>query len=101
MSAVRLLRKQVGWGADAPFTGSSVTLPQNQDLHLSAHPARPLRISWHVLDQGAFLCGVAGDSFDRSEEHTSELQTHSDLVCRLLLEKKKNTSRTTRQLTPR
>src|SRR5438034_5841551 len=26
---------------------------------------------------------------DRSEEHTSELQSHSDLVCRLLLEKKK------------
>src|SRR5260221_10881083 len=28
--------------------------------------------------------------FSRSEEHTSELQSHSDLVCRLLLEKKKN-----------
>src|SRR5260221_4854863 len=27
----------------------------------------------------------------RSEEHTSELQSHSDLVCRLLLEKEKNT----------
>src|SRR5438034_6589954 len=27
--------------------------------------------------------------FSRSEEHTSELQSHSDLVCRLLLEKKK------------
>src|SRR5438132_13905504 len=26
----------------------------------------------------------------RSEEHTSELQSHSDLVCRLLLEKKKS-----------
>src|SRR5438034_7456172 len=31
---------------------------------------------------------------ERSEEHTSELQSHSDLVCRLLLEKKK--PRTTR-----
>src|SRR5438132_2309519 len=29
----------------------------------------------------------------RSEEHTSELQSHSDLVCRLLLEKKKLTHR--------
>src|SRR5438132_10075425 len=28
-------------------------------------------------------------NFLRSEEHTSELQSHSDLVCRLLLEKKK------------
>src|SRR5438132_9272615 len=30
----------------------------------------------------------------RSEEHTSELQSHSDLVCRLLLEKKKNNQST-------
>src|SRR5436190_24284479 len=30
---------------------------------------------------------------ERSEEHTSELQSHSDLVCRLLLEKKKKTTR--------
>src|SRR5438132_11227240 len=29
---------------------------------------------------------------ERSEEHTSELQSHSDLVCRLLLEKKKKRS---------
>src|SRR5260221_5284163 len=27
--------------------------------------------------------------FSRSEEHTSELQSHSDIVCRLLLDKKK------------
>src|SRR2546428_1224918 len=30
---------------------------------------------------------------DRSEEHTSELQSRSDLVCRLLLEKKKTVPR--------
>src|SRR5436190_13414022 len=32
---------------------------------------------------------VSGSRAARSEEHTSELQSHSDLVCRLLLEKKK------------
>src|SRR5438270_6422594 len=32
----------------------------------------------------------------RSEEHTSELQSQSNLVCRLLLEKKKNKTETTR-----
>src|SRR5947207_8711406 len=31
----------------------------------------------------------APEGAPRSEEHTSELQSHSDLVCRLLLEKKK------------
>src|SRR2546428_6925188 len=34
---------------------------------------------------------AAGGAFVRSEEHTSELQSRSDLVCRLLLEKKKRT----------
>src|SRR5438132_4486974 len=32
-------------------------------------------------------------TISRSEEHTSELQSHSDLVCRLLLEKKKRRER--------
>src|SRR2546421_1403651 len=33
--------------------------------------------------------GLAGGWAERSEEHTSELQSRSDIVCRLLLEKKK------------
>src|SRR5258705_3308629 len=37
----------------------------------------------------AFLTALAG-TFSRSEEHTSELQSLRHLVCRLLLEKKKN-----------
>src|SRR5260221_5385877 len=37
-----------------------------------------------VVNTCAFI-----DKAKRSEEHTSELQSHSDLVCRLLLEKKK------------
>src|SRR4030066_1989405 len=35
----------------------------------------------------------------RSEEHTSELQSHLNLVCRLLLEKKKNQKNGTRKTT--
>src|SRR5260221_1793899 len=35
------------------------------------------------------VIGKVLHGFIRSEEHTSELQSHSDLVCRLLLEKKK------------
>src|SRR5438034_6601470 len=37
------------------------------------------------------LTRALGALSHRSEEHTSELQSHSDLVCRLLLEKKKKT----------
>src|SRR2546430_12242827 len=42
------------------------------------------------------MAGLAvrlGGRRSRSEEHTSELQSQSNLVCRLLLEKKKNTSK--------
>src|SRR5207249_8627314 len=46
--------------------------------HLSALPA--------VVDRALAEAGLA-----RSEEHTSELQSRFDLVCRLLLEKKKKT----------
>src|SRR2546430_5195725 len=38
---------------------------------------------------------------DRSEEHTSELQSQSNLVCRLLLEKKKNETQAFRLLAQR
>src|SRR5260370_32585340 len=49
--------------------------PRRTSLSSSARPAHQLRV---------LLVGL------RSEEHTSELQSHLNLVCRLLLEKKKN-----------
>src|SRR2546422_2984552 len=42
-----------------------------------------------LVDAVAFVDGAAGD---RSEEHTSELQSRLHLVCRLLLEKKKKSN---------
>src|SRR5438034_3706559 len=54
------------------------------------------RAGWRTLTLAEFSQRVAHPAsriphpeFLRSEEHTSELQSHSDLVCRLLLEKKK------------
>src|SRR3712207_8187371 len=41
----------------------------------------------------AFLTKLGGDGAPRSEEHTSELQSRQYLVCRLLLEKKKQTDK--------
>src|SRR2546428_9257699 len=43
-------------------------------------------------DGKAYQAVLTPISFPRSEEHTSELQSRSDLVCRLLLEKKKKYS---------
>src|SRR5438132_3330859 len=62
------------------------------DFRGSSHLANPKASS--RPDCAPAQCPDAGISRDasaprRSEEHTSELQSHSDLVCRLLLEKKK------------
>src|SRR5256886_9173007 len=51
--------------------------------------------SWGYDEEGIWVDKGCGGEFtlgrgDRSEEHTSELQSQSNLVCRLLLEKKKN-----------
>src|SRR5437588_5300184 len=57
-------------------------------LGLSAAAASPSEID----KAAAAMAGKEASftqRFTRSEEHTSELQSHSDLVCRLLLEKKK------------
>src|SRR3989475_4579472 len=70
------------------------------EAHLVAVPGTPLYHlllggqSWTVAAQpleggvGRWALGVVGERV-RSEEHTSELQSQSNLVCRLLLEKKK------------
>src|SRR5690242_18521590 len=66
---------------------------------IDAHPAfRPRAFLDELppLDAfGALIFQVVGQQLSvpatRSEEHTSELQSHVNLVCRLLLEKKKKT----------
>src|SRR2546422_6574914 len=51
----------------------------------------PSRMSTDVaLSSISLVAGLSGRNRPRSEEHTSELQSRLHLVCRLLLEKKKN-----------
>src|SRR5206468_7852035 len=76
--------------------------PTTELYTLSLHDALPIFIREFgaskleqrmVLDAGSrvlrFETEVDWQDHPRSEEHTSELQSRSDLVCRLLLEKKK------------
>src|SRR2546430_9071278 len=51
------------------------------------------KLSRASKDGAAIELVLVGPSFERSEEHTSELQSQSNLVCRLLLEKKKKQNR--------
>src|SRR2546430_9021965 len=70
--------------------------PARQPPHRQAEPLE-LRLRGAVVALGRMKLGVAALQVGRveqvrqrrSEEHTSELQSQSNLVCRLLLEKKK------------
>src|SRR5256885_7587344 len=52
------------------------------------------QIVLHVVNHGSYHRGFVSDMMYRSEEHTSELQSPCNLVCRLLLEKKKKNNHT-------
>src|SRR5699024_12650242 len=94
------------------FTAPPTTQPSTLSLHdalpISAARARPrpptrpdlrarapgggrspCRRRSRAPDSGSW-CRTIWSSRERSEEHTSELQSRFDLVCRLLLEKKKH-----------
>src|SRR5206468_12065037 len=58
-----------------------------------ARGIEPDYVIGHSVGEFAAIA-ACGAMSDRSEEHTSELQSRSDLVCRLLLEKKKKQLKT-------
>src|SRR6266853_6796929 len=61
---------------------------------LSLHDALPIRGVRVDKRESPRLPGQRDSGRVRSEEHTSELQSQSNLVCRLLLEKKKKKKKT-------
>src|SRR5260221_9989861 len=69
------------------FIGKPISLDGSRRLHelkVKATEMLSLIQETKPSNENARMIALA-----RSEEHTSELQSHSDLVCRLLLEKKK------------
>src|SRR5207249_12188056 len=100
-----------------PPSATCTTAAPPQTYSLSLHDALPISAAWELLWDAreaysrakeaqtkamtnapgeaqlarAFesLLAAEGSDWCRSEEHTSELQSRFDLVCRLLLEKKK------------
>src|SRR5260221_8682423 len=60
-----------------------------QSLEVHKRMPVPFERARTLLICGTILRRAKRQISRRSEEHTSELQSHSDLVCRLLLEKKK------------
>src|SRR5438067_6902926 len=72
-----------------PRPPRSTLFPYTTLFRSLAAVRRQRRRSRQVGGQRSEVARQPDDSGDRSEEHTSELQSRFDLVCRLLLEKKK------------
>src|SRR5256885_7651172 len=83
----------------------STIAPFTDDVEVQRRTFRGLRALRDGLqEEGLWLptlsMGMSADygpALERSEEHTSELQSPCNLVCRLLLEKKKKTERSIQQ----
>src|SRR5206468_12337683 len=87
-----------------PATTEIYTLSLHDALPIWVIPARRWRVCAAIVRvavsklarSSTARCNRHDRRADRSEEHTSELQSRSDLVCRLLLEKKKKKQKKTK-----
>src|SRR5260221_2598735 len=93
---IRRIQKKAASFEAAFVVGSSLELGLDHELHDASGSCRALEVSirtaWRRHRSGDLAERTRRQVSIRSEEHTSELQSHSDLVCRLLLEKKKTKS---------
>src|SRR3989454_11689176 len=74
---------------DSGILGRQLQLGRGSDTVVGVAPERFTGVNLENVDAWVPLTGAATELM-RSEEHTSELQSPCNLVCRLLLEKKKN-----------
>src|SRR5688572_31247023 len=68
-------------------TISNIVVTLSINIEIVAVNTQNITINFHIFPLEALL--ILTPRYSRSEEHTSELQSQSNLVCRLLLEKKK------------
>src|SRR5690606_7718441 len=98
-----VMKRQVGGGGSGGAGTTSVQMVEERTGAGAAHPAgaqlrrrlgradlRAVPESRRASPTAAAAPAAPGDGGARSEEHTSELQSRENLVCRLLLEKKKS-----------
>src|SRR2546429_4891650 len=74
--------------------GQSTAKHRGSHLPCCGHACMHLRSTQKGNGRLVFSAKVASSDSKRSEEHTSELQSRLNLVCRLLLEKKKKSNAT-------
>src|SRR3712207_7223945 len=103
-----MVEKHLPGGADIHGGGTDLRFPHHENelaQSAGAHPDRTFVRAWAhhgmvTLGAGGKMAKSLGNILDveRSEEHTSELQSRQYLVCRLLLEKKDTVGRHCRVL---
>src|SRR5690242_21166272 len=84
--------------SSSPSAVLQSSLESRLRARLDVHGSPEYVLTWKTWDMpsGPLICALRASARPtsgngcRSEEHTSELQSHVNLVCRLLLEKKKN-----------
>src|SRR2546430_12747523 len=92
--ASRKLNSAAAAGPRPPHRAAHTVDPERETPRNTAATAcaNPIPTATPTVGSGRMPLSRRVDQFmNRSEEHTSELQSQSNLVCRLLLEKKKHT----------
>src|SRR5258708_23147030 len=90
IAGAELAAQPAGDGRPAPLFPRHFPLVDElaADHERRLSPLHDVQVLFRLVELGIAGCATQ----DRSEEHTSELQSPDHLVCRLLLEKKKNTT---------
>src|SRR5699024_12513650 len=79
------------WNINNYFDNMENMMQVSVDKHFITDDCRSLYYVCNTIDEILdYIENYDETDIDRSEEHTSELQSRFDLVCRLLLEKKKD-----------
>src|SRR5437667_2921366 len=99
----RFFFERMTGAATTRFCVKTAAAEAGTSLEMSARSSAPVFLRPHAVAAKRNPLGSADSGggwvisrrLPRSEEHTSELQSHHDLVCRLLLEKKKKKQRDT------
>src|SRR3712207_7487070 len=86
------LAEQLGWRIPAqvviPMASGSLLTKVDKAFRELTAAGIVEATGWTIFGAQSAGCDPIATAFDRSEEHTSELQSRQYLVCRLLLEKK-------------
>src|SRR5690606_41922664 len=81
---------------DAGYGITASGKPVEAGVTVACPPDLPFGTVLRIEGVGERVCHDRGGAIKRSEEHTSELQSRENLVCRLLLEKKKEANSSTK-----